>query len=55
MSNEQIFQQVRFLLQRNLTPEEHKFLTLASEALRREKTSQPKPAPAKPRLDRIAV
>lgn len=55
MSNEQLFQQVRLLLQRNLTADEHKFLTLASEALRLEKTPQPKPAPAKSRLDRIAV
>lgn len=57
MSNEQLFQQVRLLLQRNLTADEHKFLTLASEALRLEKTPQPKPQPAngKSRLDRIAV
>lgn len=55
MSNEQLFQQVRFLLQRNLTADEHKFLSLASEALRQEKTPQPKPAPGKSRLDRIAV
>jgi hypothetical protein len=55
MSNEQLFQQVQFLLQRNLTADEHKFLTLASEALRREKMPRPRPAPAKSRLDRIAV
>ena len=42
MSNEQLFQQVRFLLQRNLTADEHKFLSLASQALRQEKTPQPR-------------
>ncbi len=55
MSNEQLFQQVRLLLQRNLTPDEHRFLTLASEALRQEKSQQSKPDNGKSNLGKIAV
>lgn len=55
MSNEQLFQQVTFLLQRNLTPDEHRFLTLASEALRQEQNSPSKVPNEKVRLDKIAV
>jgi len=34
MSNKQLFRQVEGLLERKLTPEEHTFLTLASETLK---------------------
>jgi hypothetical protein len=33
MSNDELFQQVQLLLQRKLTPEECRFLTLAGEVL----------------------
>jgi DNA replication initiation complex subunit (GINS family) len=55
MSNEQLFQQVRLHLERNLTPEERKFLTLASQAIRQEKDQPSKPANGKSKLSRIAV
>jgi hypothetical protein len=55
MSNEQIFQQVRYLLQRNLTPEEHKFLSLASQTIGQGKEQPPKMATGKPKVAKIAV
>lgn len=55
MSNDQLFQQVTFLLQRSLTPDEQKFLTLASQAIRQEKNPQSKMANEKARIDKIAV
>lgn len=55
MSNEQLFQQVRLLLQRNLTPEERKFLTLASQTIGQAKEPQSKMGNGKSRIARIAV
>lgn len=55
MSNEQLFQQVSFLLQRNLTPEERKFLALAGQTIRLQKDLPPKAANGKSRIDKIAV
>ena len=37
MSNEEILKQVEILLERKLTPEEHKFLTIANEGLKSSK------------------
>lgn len=55
MSNEQIFQQVSFLLQRNLTPDERKFLALASQTIRQEKRPEPKVREGEVRVSKIAV
>jgi len=55
MSNEQLFQQVQLLLQRNLTPEECKFLALAGATLQHKKIEEPKALNAKPKITKIAV
>lgn len=55
MSNEQVFQQVSFLLQRNLTSDERKFLALASQTIRQEKDPPSKTANGKSKLPKIAV
>jgi len=55
MSNEQLFQQVSFLLQRTLTPEERKFLALASQTLSRDKIPQRSAASPKVKVAKIAV
>jgi len=55
MSDEQLFQQVTLLLQRNLTPEERRFLRLASESLCQEKRPQSKTVDAKAKVARVAV
>jgi hypothetical protein len=55
MPDEQLFQQVKLLLQRNLTPDEHKFLILASQALHEKKSPQLKTADPKAKAAKIAV
>jgi len=55
MSNEQLFQQVKLLLQRNLTPEERKFLALAGATLQHKKMEEPQPPNAKAKIVKIAV
>jgi len=55
MSDEQLFQQVKLLLQRNLTPEERKFLALAGATLHQKKIEEPKTLNAKPKVAKIAV
>lgn len=46
MSNQELFKQVEHLLQRQLTPEECKFLALASEVLQK-KEGPPRKTPTK--------
>lgn len=55
MSDEQLYQQVKLLLQRNLTPEERRFLALASTTLQQKKIEESKPMNARTKAAKIAV
>lgn len=50
MSNEELFERVQLLLQRNLTPEECHFLVLANKALSDEKKPLQKAAAASAKI-----
>lgn len=50
MRNEQLFQQVEQLLQRKLSPEECKFLIVASQVSNPEKKALAKAAAANPKV-----
>jgi len=50
MSNEQLFRQVEILLQRKLTPEEGRFLVLASEVVNQKKKPPYKVAKASAKI-----